>query len=143
MYEDVLVPTDGGDRMDDVIEEAVALTDSNDGTVHALSVVDERAFLTLDDDLTDDVTAELQTDAEAAVDAVVEAADTAGVNAEATIRNGTPATEITAHAAAVDADLIVVGSRGAGNYEQNLLGSVSQGVVSEAGRPVLTVPLGE
>lgn len=141
MYEDVLVPTDGGDRMGDVIEQALDVARHRDATVHALSVVDERAFLTLDDELTDEVASELRTEAEAAIEEVVDSADAAGVPIEAAIRRGKPAAEIESYARTIDADLIVVGSRGAGSYEQNLLGSVSQTVVSGAERPVLTVPL--
>jgi nucleotide-binding universal stress UspA family protein len=40
----------------------------------------------------------------------------------------------------VDADLIVVGTRGANAVQEQLLGSVSNGVVHHSRRPVLIVP---
>ena len=52
--------------------------------------------------------------------------------------NGLPAEEILATAA--NADMIVVGSRGAGGFKQLLLGSVSSQVTHHARCPVVVVP---
>ena len=49
---------------------------------------------------------------------------------------GNPIDEIVAYADSIDADLIVVGSRGHGAVGARL-GSVSQGVLHKARRPVL------
>ena len=143
MYDDVLVPTDGGDRMDAVVDRAVDIAQTRDATVHTVSVVDERAFLTLDDDLETEVAADLEREAKAAVDAVETVAAEAGVSVETATRRGKPASEILAVADGHDVDLIVIGSRGAQNYEANLLGSVSEQLVNDANVPVLVVPLDE
>jgi len=66
-------------------------------------------------------------------------AETEGVPAGAALLRGDPVTEIIRHAEAVDADLIVVGSRGHGAFASALLGSVSRGVLRLARRPVLVV----
>lgn len=62
-----------------------------------------------------------------------------GVPARTEVVAGNPADEIVAYADTVDADLIVVGSRGRGAVASTLLGSVSRGVMHEARRPVLVV----
>ena len=52
--------------------------------------------------------------------------------------NGFPVEELLA--AAEDADIIVLGSRGAGGFTRLLLGSVSSQIAQHAPRPVLIVP---
>lgn len=52
---------------------------------------------------------------------------------------GDPAEEIAARARAIEADLIVVGSRGRGPLATSILGSVSAGVIDRAPCPVLVV----
>ena len=66
-------------------------------------------------------------------------ASEAGVALSTELLTGDPVDEIVAHADSIDADMIVVGSRGRGAAASALLGSVSQGVLHEARRPVLVV----
>ena len=66
-------------------------------------------------------------------------AEEAGVTAYTRLLRGDPVDEIVAYADTVDADLIVVGSRGHGAVASALLGSVSRGILREARRPVLVV----
>jgi nucleotide-binding universal stress UspA family protein len=69
----------------------------------------------------------------------VELAAEKGVEVETTLLKGRPADEIVAFADSIDADLIVVGSRGHGTITSALIGSVSRGVLHESRRPVLIV----
>ena len=62
-----------------------------------------------------------------------------GIDAHGVVLTGMPVDEIVAYADSVDADLIVVGSRGRGAIASAMLGSVSRGVLHEARRPVLVV----
>jgi nucleotide-binding universal stress UspA family protein len=57
--------------------------------------------------------------------------------AHARLLRGEAVDEIVAFADVIDADLIVVGSRGHGTVASAVLGSVSRGVLREARRPVL------
>ena len=66
-------------------------------------------------------------------------ASEAGMHAQAELLRGDPVDEIVAFADSLDADLIVVGSRGHGALASALLGSVSRGILSETRRPVLVV----
>jgi nucleotide-binding universal stress UspA family protein len=60
-----------------------------------------------------------------------------GIETRTEVLVGDPANEIVAYADSVDADLIVVGSRGRGAVTSALLGSVSRAILHETRRPVL------
>jgi len=62
-----------------------------------------------------------------------------GIDAKIEMLRGDAIDEIVAYADTIDADLIVLGSRGHGAIASALLGSVSLGVLHEAHRPVLVV----
>ena len=62
-----------------------------------------------------------------------------GIDAETQMLRGDTVDELVAYADTIDADLIVVGSRGHGSFASAVLGSVSRGVLREARRPVLVV----
>ena len=57
----------------------------------------------------------------------------------AALLRGDPVAEIARHADTIDADLIVVGSRGTARLASALLGSVSRGILGASKRPVLVV----
>src|SRR5262245_15888609 len=63
-----------------------------------------------------------------------------GVAVEVVIRSGDPATTVLEVADDIDADLVVVGSRGGGARADPLLGSVARTVAGRGRRPTLVVP---
>jgi len=74
---------------------------------------------------------------EAPLDEARELAEQAGVPVHTRLLQGDPASEIVAFADDVDADVIVIGSRGHGAVASAFLGSVSRAVLRDAHRPVL------
>jgi nucleotide-binding universal stress UspA family protein len=66
--------------------------------------------------------------------------DGAGVPHRTELRDGSPVSVLLAVADDVDADLVVVGSRGVGGFPGLLLGSTSTQLAQHSARPVLIVP---
>jgi nucleotide-binding universal stress UspA family protein len=63
-----------------------------------------------------------------------------GIATQVVVRSGDPAPTLLETAADIDADLVVVGTRGRGDPARPLLGSVARRVVHEVRRPTLVVP---
>lgn len=76
-------------------------------------------------------------DLAAALEAAVSSLQRPGVAVEGAVRHGDPATAIASEAAALGADLVVVGSRGLGPARTLVLGSVAAAVVDAAPCSVL------
>ena len=81
--------------------------------------------------------------AEALLERIADAVRSAGaVDVVTHLRAGRPVDEILAVADRVEAELIVLGSRGLGPVRRTFVGSVSEGVVHHATRPVLVMRAG-
>lgn len=138
MYDTILLPTDGSSGMRTVVEHARDVAIRRDATVYVLYVVDDRAFLTLDERLVPDVIERLSNEGERATAAAANAFEDDGLDVRTEIRSGAPADEILAAVDDHDIDLVVMGSRGA-DPTSNLMGSTSRDVVTTSPVPVLTV----
>ncbi|WP_380681468.1 universal stress protein [Salinigranum sp. GCM10025319] len=138
MYDDILLPTDGTESMEDVYLHTLDLAQRHDATVHVLYVIDDRAFLTLAPDLVDDVVGELETEGNAATAAALDRLAEGGVETQAVLRRGSPAEEIVAYVEEAGIDVVTMGTHGS-NYQQNMVGSVSARVVADSPVPVMTV----
>lgn len=138
MYETILFPTDGTDHSATVADHAVDIAETRNASLHVLSVVDDRAFLVLDDDRVEGVRADLEENAFEAADRAATHANGHGIETETAIQTGNPAECILEYADAHEIDLVVMGTSG-DDYENNVVGSVSQRVVRSAAVPVLTI----
>ncbi|MDZ7730679.1 MAG: universal stress protein [Natrialbaceae archaeon] len=139
MYDDILVPTDGSDAIDETLEHAIGIAAEGDATIHGLYVVDSRITAAAMDNTREDLAATLQAEGEAATAAIAEQAAEAGLAAETDIRKGTPWREILGYAESADIDVIVIGTHGKSAREKASLGSVSDRVLDGAEIPVLVV----
>lgn len=76
---------------------------------------------------------------EAPLEDAAELAAARDIDSVTKLASGNPVEEIVRYADTIEADLIVVGSRGHGAVSSVLLGSVSRGVLRRAHRPVAVV----
>jgi nucleotide-binding universal stress UspA family protein len=138
--ERILIATDGSPSAQEAIRFGIELAADQSATatfvlvVPAVDVVPSGGF-----GFTGAVPHELTEHDSELLDDARALAEEAGVTAHTRLLRGDPVDEIVAYADTVDADLIVVGSRGHGSITSMLLGSVSRGVLAEARRPVLVV----
>lgn len=137
MYSDVLVPTDGSDAVEAVIDHAAEVTRES-GTVHVLYVIDDQVFLTLADEMKDEVLVDLREEGATAIRRARGQLESHGFEVSTTIREGKPADEIIAYVRERGIDLVTMGTHG-DDYTENMLGSTAQNVVTNSPAPVLTV----
>jgi len=138
MYDRILVAVDHSKTSDRAVLAARDLAVLSKGEVWVLHLR-EREMGVKTGVLTADETTD---EANAAVAACVEVLNQAGVKAHGEVRHtifGYAAREIVNDAKEVDADVIVMGSRGRGDIAGLLLGSTAHKVIHLSDRPVLVV----
>ena len=138
MYDKILVAVDHSEMSDRAVLAARDLALLSKGEVWVLHLREREmgaktGVLRID---------ETTKDANAEVAASVEVLTQAGVKAHGEVRNtifGYAAREIVSDAIEVDADVIVMGSRGRGDLAGLILGSTAHKVIHLSDRPVLVV----
>jgi len=140
----IVLATDGSEAAGAALEEAIALARETGDTLAVITV-----WRALQDDfgLVFPPGAPLEAlldaerlHAEATLAGAVARAGEEGVEVEARLAAGDPATMICAFADEVGARLIAMGTRGHGHVVSVFVGSVSAAVVKQARRPVMIVP---
>jgi nucleotide-binding universal stress UspA family protein len=141
MFDTIVVATDGSDSVGRAVDVAVDLAARFDAAVCALYVVDAGEVESSPDEVREDLRAALGDRGEHELSTVVEAAAERDGDLDVTtdVRDGRPAEEVVSHADAVDADLVVTGTRGRHGEDRFLIGSVAETVVRTCPVPVLTV----
>lgn len=145
MFEHILVAVDGSEGSKRALETAARLAAHSDAELLILTVYRHHSMTEAsmsmvrpnDPENLDDVLRGYAR--EVAEKAKAEAAERGAGRVRAFVKNGQPARTIVKFGEDHGADLIVVGSRGMGDIEGFLLGSVSHKVTSLARCPVMVV----
>jgi nucleotide-binding universal stress UspA family protein len=136
----ILIATDGSTAADQAVEVGVDLAAHEGEEVFFVHVVPLSHLVSMNGfGLMGHVPYEPTWSDEEMLDDALALAKSEDVLATTELLRGDPASAIVAYADSIDADLIVVGSRGHGAIASTLLGSVSRGVLAHAKRPVLIV----
>jgi nucleotide-binding universal stress UspA family protein len=138
MYDRILVAVDHSEISDRAVVAARDLAVLSKGEVWVLHLRERETGAKTGVLVVDETT----NDANAAVAAAVDVLARAGVKAHGEVRNtifGYAAREIINDAEEVNADVIVMGSRGRGDLAGLLLGSTAHKVIHLSDRPVLVV----
>jgi nucleotide-binding universal stress UspA family protein len=136
MFETIVIATDGSESVRRAVDVALDLADRFDAEVHCLYVVDEGDVASSPERLRDEMEDALIERGEEAIDEVRGSTDRDVV---AAVEEGRPESEIDEYARDVDADVVVMGTRGRHGENRFLLGSVAERVVRTCPIPVLTV----
>ncbi|MFD1599113.1 universal stress protein [Halobellus rarus] len=136
MFETIVVATDGSESVRRAVDVALDLADRFDAEVHCLYVVDEGDVASSPERLRDEMEDALVERGQEAIDEVRDSTDRDVV---AAVNEGHPPSEIDEYARDVDADVVVMGTRGRHGENRFLLGSVAERVVRTCPIPVLTV----
>lgn len=140
MYDEILFPIGDPDGLDEVFPHTADVARQRGATVHVLYVVDDRAFLTLAEDMQDDVVEEFRDEGETALAEAERRFDEAGIEMVGELRRGNPAEEILDYVAEAGIDLVTMGTHG-DDPQETVVGSVSRAVTNRSPVPVLTVRL--
>jgi nucleotide-binding universal stress UspA family protein len=136
----ILIATDGSQDSELAIRKAVDLAESTGAALHIAYVMLLSHWMT-PDTLSDGQYKRLKDDARALLEKQSEKVRAAGeVELQQHLKIGRRAdVEIMKLAEELEADMIVVGSRGAGTINRALMGSDAESIVRHAERPVLVV----
>lgn len=140
MYDRVLVPTDGSDYAETAARRAFDLAETTGATVYAISVAETGPLGSVRLPGDDASAAEVLTDRAATfVERLEERGADRGIDVDGEVRTGVPVREILEYADEVDADVVVMGTRGRGGVGRLMLGSVTDGVTRHGDLDVLVV----
>jgi len=138
MFDRILLATDGSEAAAAAVEMAIDLAAENDAILQVLYVADTTSYSTVT--LGGEVADVLEHEGEDVTQAVENHAAEAGVETVGAVRQGRPWEEIVEYGETIDADVIVMGTRGESGFAQALLGSVTDRVLRSSSIPVFVVP---
>ncbi|WP_303690990.1 universal stress protein [Megamonas hypermegale] len=133
----ILVPIDSSEIAERAMQEAIKVNRFGEAEVHVLYVADINK-LAINAYLSGNILLEIGKAGERILNAALEKFPES-MKVVKVYRTGDPAETITEYAKEIDADLIIMGSRGLGLVRGVLLGSVSKYVLERTKCPVLIV----
>lgn len=139
MYDVILVATDGSGPANRAATHALDLAEQYGAALHAIYVVDtaryrEPAFSSVELE-----TSKVEDYGGTQLDEVADRAEGLDVEVVTRLCHGTPSEEIIEYGDEIDADLLVLGYSGQTHRESGQLGSTTDRVVENAGRPLIVV----
>lgn len=143
MFDTILLPTDGSEHAEAAAKTGLELATVHDAAVHVVCVADIGPLgdLRLPGDAASPKDAMCKQAAEY-VDSVVDRAEAAGLDVTGTVLEGPPEHELLEYAREIDADLIVIGTRGRGGVHRLAMGSVTDHVIRFGEIPVFVANSG-
>lgn len=144
MYDDVVIPTDGSEGVNETLVHGLDLSRRHDATVHALHAIDQRQYLGAPEDVQERLRAELERAGEDAVASVEAAATEEGLDVTTRVEEGVPHKTILEYVEGNEVDIVVMGTHGrTGRDRLATLGSVTERVVKHSTVPVFVVRIEE
>ena len=138
-YQAILVPTDGSKAARNAVDRGLELADTYDATMHALYVVDRRAYASRPGWTWEDAKMTLEQSGEQIMDRIADAAAESDVPVVTDIRPGVPHQVIHDYANEHEIDLITMGTQARSGLSKWVLRSVTERVLRLSEIPVLTV----
>lgn len=138
MYETILVGTDGSDDANYAVTRAIETAVSHDADLHAVTVVNTRRYGEPALSSKEAILNELESRGNDQLQRVREQAEAEDIDIKTMCTHGDPCDRLLEYAEEVDADLVVLGSKGR-THTSSKIGSTANRVIRESDREVLLV----
>jgi nucleotide-binding universal stress UspA family protein len=139
MYDRILVGIDGSAPSNRAVTHALEQAEQAGSELHAIFVVDTARFSEPALSSMEAETTAIEEWGAEQLEEVVERGESLGIDVVTRCCHGKPSQEIIAYADGIDADLVILGYQGQSHTETDNIGSVTDRVVQNVGRPVMVV----
>lgn len=142
MYENILIPTDGSEGVENAIARGLDLARTGGGTIHALHAIDiSQDPPGAGPDEMSDLRQRSEKHGRAVTKRIIERATDEQLESVRTVAEGAPFRVILEYIDRNDIDLVLMGTTGGTGVERSRLGSTTQRVIPRSTVPVLAVPM--
>jgi nucleotide-binding universal stress UspA family protein len=139
MYDSILVGTDGSGAANRAVVHALDQAELTGATLHAIFVVDTSRYSEPALSSMELVTDSVEDWGHEQLTEVVERAEDLDVDVVTRSCHGKPNQEIISYADEIDADLVVLGYQGQSHTDPEHIGSITNRVIQNIGRPVMII----